>query len=101
MDILKRIVIFVIVLVVGIFLVAYVVPPFVLSLLDRPDLASWTGFEPFVKAVPFVLILFLTVGALLILFPEVREQVFRQSTPRPGYRERRKVLNLVKLIKKK
>ena len=64
---LKRVVLFVVILVVGIPIIALIVPPAALTILSRTDLATWTGLEGFVRLLPFFLIAGLVVGDLIYL----------------------------------
>ena len=64
---LKRVVLFVVILVVGIPIIALIVPPAALTILERTDLATWTGLEGFVRLLPFFLILGLVIGDLIYL----------------------------------
>lgn len=65
---LKKIVMFVVILVVGIMVITLLVPQFALTILNRPDLSTWTGLGFFVSATPFLLLLGLIAGDLIFLF---------------------------------
>jgi len=52
----KTVVISVLIVVVGIVVTTSVILPQASVVLDRPDLATWTGLEGFLKMLPFVLV---------------------------------------------
>lgn len=53
----KRIVIFVVLVVLGLVVITNVILPQVSSALEIPSLATWTGLEGFLKMLPMVLVL--------------------------------------------
>lgn len=53
----KSIVIFVVLMVLGIIVIANVILPQVSEALDIPGLETWIGLEGFLKMLPFVLVL--------------------------------------------
>lgn len=73
MDTVRKVVMFVLVLVVGIMIVTTLIPPAVDDVLDRPDTAGYTGLEQFLRLLPFLAIVGLVVGGLLLLFKRSRD----------------------------
>lgn len=68
MDIVKKTVLFVVVLVIGTLLITYLIPPATDAVLARPDTAGYTGLEQFLRLLPFLAVVALVVGGILILF---------------------------------
>lgn len=68
MDIVKKTVIFVVILVVGILIITAVLPPAVDEVLARPDVGSFTGLQQFLQLLPFLVVVALVVSGLLLLF---------------------------------
>lgn len=64
----KRIVIFVVLIVLGLIVITSVILPQVSVALDRPDMATWTGLEGFLKMLPFVLVLGLVAAGIYSLW---------------------------------
>jgi len=74
MDLVRKVVIFVVVLVVGILIATALIPPAVDEVLDRPDTAGFLGLEQFLRLLPFLVVLAIVVGALLVLFKRARDR---------------------------
>ena len=68
MNMVKKTVIFVVILVIGIMLVSTLIPPATEAVLARPDAANYTGLVEFLRLLPFLATIALVVGGLLILF---------------------------------
>lgn len=82
---LKRVVLFILIMVIGIPIIALLVPPAALSVLERADLATWTGLEGFVRLIPFFLIVGLVVGDLMYLFGKDRIMRIVRLRPRKPF----------------
>lgn len=65
---LKKVVLVVVGIVVGILMVVYVVIPTVDIFLERPDVEGFTGLAAFARFLPLLAVLALVVGGLLVLF---------------------------------
>ena len=66
----KRVVIFVVLVLLGILIITNVILPQVTEALGIPSLATWTGLEGFLKMLPFVLVLGLLAIGIRSLFQE-------------------------------
>ena len=64
----KKVVLAVVGIVVGILMVTHVVVPAVDTFLERPDVGGFTGLEPFARFLPLLAIMALVIGGLLVLF---------------------------------
>lgn len=65
---LKRVVIFVVLVVIGLVVITNVILPQVIVSLNIPGLSTWTGLEGFLKILPFILVIGLLVSGLSILW---------------------------------
>jgi len=90
MNIVRKAVIFVVILVVGILIITAVVPPAVDEVLARPDTASYTGLQQFLELLPMLAVLALVVSGLLLLFRSARRREYADTPPGlpPGYTRR-------------
>jgi len=79
MDI-KKVVLAVVGIVVGILMVTHVVVPAVDTFLERPDVADFTGLRAFALFLPLLAIMALVVGGLMVLF---RRRARGEDTPDP------------------
>ena len=70
---LKSVVIFAVLMVLGLIVIANVILPQVSEALDIPGLSTWTGLEGFLKMLPFVLVLGLLGIGIRSLFRKSRE----------------------------
>ena len=68
MDLVKKTVLFVVVLIVGTILISTVVPPFVDTILARSDVGQYTGMADFTRLVPVLMVMALFVGGMLVVF---------------------------------
>jgi len=68
MDIVKKTVLFVVVMVVGVILISVVIPPFIDGILERGDVGQYTGLADFTRLVPVLMVMALFVGGLLVVF---------------------------------
>jgi len=84
MDVIKRIVLFVVLLVVGLLVVSALIPPAVDEALADPAVARFTGLDGFLRLLPFLVLAGLIAGALLTLFPRARTREGPPADTRPG-----------------
>lgn len=70
---LKGVVIFVVLMVLGILIISAVILPQVSEALEIPSLSTWTGLEGFLKMLPFVLVLALLGIGIRSLFHRSKE----------------------------
>jgi len=75
MDAIKRIVLFVVVLVLGLVVVSALIPPAVDDALADPAVGNFTGLDAFLRLTPFLVLVGVVVGALMMLFARARRRV--------------------------
>ena len=68
MDMVKKVVLFVVVLVIGTILISTVVPPFIDTVLERGDVGQYTGLADFTRLIPVLMVMALFVGGMLVVF---------------------------------
>ena len=86
---LKKVVLAVVGIVVGILMVTHVVVPAVDTFLERPDVGEFTGLEAFALFLPLLAIVAIVVGALLVFFRRRdREDTGHDAGLPPGYTRR-------------
>lgn len=65
---LKRIVMFVVFVVLGLIVITSVILPHIVDALDIPSLATWTGLGGFLKLLPFILVIGLLYAGISSLW---------------------------------
>lgn len=90
MDIVRKVVLFVLVLVIGIMLITVLIPPFADTILERADVAQYSGLDGFTRLLPLLATLGLVLGGLLLLFRSARRREYADTPPGlpPGYTRR-------------